>query len=1073
MKNYIVSFLAAAFLLSAADAPDGINYQGKLFEGGGPVDGETRDFRFRLFTDVNGDGDFDDPNDTLSWTDGDTSGVEINGGLFSVVLDGISDYLDHDSLYLAVFVKKPSETDYTFLGSERLWSAPYALKAAGSVGGSGADNYLARWDGTTNLQSSSVYVTDGGNVGIGTASPSEKLTVTGDVGLREGALWQPVYPSDDGLVLYLPFREGTGTTTYDKSPYGNDGTIYGAAWTDGKYGKALEFDGSNDYVSLPDNSILDFDASSSFTWAVWIKTTCPWSSGDRVVIGWRDSEDINPFIRIIVKYNGLVGFTYRDAGGTWTNRVESSPNTVNDGNWHFIVAVRDKSSANPNKLYVDGVLVDESTDPTTLGFDVDHHEIGRDYISGAYFDGTIDEVRIYNRALSAEEIRVHYLHCLQSHGYIMADNFKVINTSADELLRVTSSGNVGIGTTSPNELLTVEGVLSLVETSAPSATLGYGKLYVKSSDGKLYFMDDGGTEYDLTAGGGTPGGGNGAVQFNNSGSFGGDENNLFWDNTNKRLGIGTASPGSKLDVEGGYILVTNSETGSGELRIGAVNGLPGLYSNVSGKPMAIRSDTGLRLAGHAVHMATGTPDLNIDVSGNVGIGTTSPEYKLDVEGDVDLNYNRLRNTILFPTGYDGRSANLMLPAFSDLVYYAVERGLSVTVNRGPDAGSLSDIFDLHRNSGAVWNNVNTTPVTITIDLNGTPYVKLIGIAFGSRNSQAIDYQIEVYEDDDNNGTYQWTTIANVTGNSSYEVAHYVDMWRVDQIRIHVTDAGDGDHDGDLNIATIQVTSPLSGKATGHLLDVGGDTMYGDLYIMNNGNLGIGTTSPNELLTVEGVLSLVETSAPSATSGYGKLYVKSSDGKLYFMDDGGTEYDLTAGGGTPGGGNGAVQFNNSGSFSGDENNLFWDNTNKRLGIGTASPGSRLDVEGGYILVTNSEAGSGELRIGAVNGLPGLYSNVSGKPMAIRSDTGLRLAGHAVHMATGTPDLNIDVSGNVGIGTTSPTEKLDVEGNIEMNSNQIKNVATPTTGESAVGYAVSTEFLYGDEKASSTNFKLYWR
>jgi len=61
------------------------------------------------------------------------------------------------------------------------------------------------------------------------------------------------------------------------------------------------------------------------------------------------------------------------------------------------------------------------------------------------------------------------------------------------------------------------------------------------------------------------------------------------------------------------------------------------------------------------------------------------------------------------------------------------------------------------------------------------------------------------------------------------------------------------------------------------------------------NVGIGATNPNEKLTVEGALSLDEIAAPSADSGYGKVYVKSSDSSLYFKDDGGTEYDLTTGG----------------------------------------------------------------------------------------------------------------------------------------------------------------------------------
>ena len=66
--------------------------------------------------------------------------------------------------------------------------------------------------------------------------------------------------------------------------------------------------------------------------------------------------------------------------------------------------------------------------------------------------------------------------------------------------------------------------------------------------------------------------------------------------------------------------------------------------------------------------------------------------------------------------------------------------------------------------------------------------------------------------------------------------------------------------------------------------------------INAGNFGIGTTSPNERLTVYGALSLDEMSAPSATSGYGKIYVK-TDNKLYFKSDAGTEYDLTAAGGS--------------------------------------------------------------------------------------------------------------------------------------------------------------------------------
>lgn len=76
-------------------------------------------------------------------------------------------------------------------------------------------------------------------------------------------------------------------------------------------------------------------------------------------------------------------------------------------------------------------------------------------------------------------------------------------TTPTEVVRIKYDGAVGLGTTSPNERLTVNGNLALVEGTAPSATASYGKLYVKSSDSNLYFKNDGGTETQLS---GTSGG---------------------------------------------------------------------------------------------------------------------------------------------------------------------------------------------------------------------------------------------------------------------------------------------------------------------------------------------------------------------------------------------------------------------------------------------------------------------------------------------------------------------------------------------------------------------------------------
>ena len=73
--------------------------------------------------------------------------------------------------------------------------------------------------------------------------------------------------SEDGLVSLWNLNENSGTIVYD-SEDGNDGTIYGASWTEGVSGSALKFDGKNDYVIVPDADNLDITQSLSImAWA--------------------------------------------------------------------------------------------------------------------------------------------------------------------------------------------------------------------------------------------------------------------------------------------------------------------------------------------------------------------------------------------------------------------------------------------------------------------------------------------------------------------------------------------------------------------------------------------------------------------------------------------------------------------------------------------------------------------------------------------------------------------------------------------------------------------------------------
>ncbi len=72
--------------------------------------------------------------------------------------------------------------------------------------------------------------------------------------------------ASSGEVLVLHFDEGSGTVAKDESGHGNDGTVYGATWVEGKYGKALSFDGMNDYVDVGNPSFLSNTAGSISFW---------------------------------------------------------------------------------------------------------------------------------------------------------------------------------------------------------------------------------------------------------------------------------------------------------------------------------------------------------------------------------------------------------------------------------------------------------------------------------------------------------------------------------------------------------------------------------------------------------------------------------------------------------------------------------------------------------------------------------------------------------------------------------------------------------------------------------------
>jgi len=201
----------------------------------------------------------------------------------------------------------------------------------------------------------------------------------------------------DGLVLRLPLDEGTGSTAVDKSGYGNDGTITGASWAGGKFGKALSFT-TNDYVIISWDSSLDIiDAFTICMKAKW--TTLPSVNVvDQILISQQDGAGTGRSI--------LFGRKTDDNICSYLSGADfSSGVTIVAGEWYDIVLVYDGADL---IFYINGDLKAQNTQA------IDEGATG-DYVLGIHkslvdqpLDGVIDEVRIYDRALSADEVLDEY-----------------------------------------------------------------------------------------------------------------------------------------------------------------------------------------------------------------------------------------------------------------------------------------------------------------------------------------------------------------------------------------------------------------------------------------------------------------------------------------------------------------------------------------------------------------------------------------------------------------------------------------------------------------------------------------
>ena len=171
------------------------------------------------------------------------------------------------------------------------------------------------------------------------------------------------------------------------------GILYdNASWvSEGKFNGAIEFDGSSDYIKVVSPDDVP-SGNSHYTIEAWIK---PDAMGTRGIVGWGNSGLTNQVNALRLTSDGI--------SNHWCNNdlVVTTGSLV--GDWHHVVAEFDGTT---RKIYLDGVLVG-SDKPSGHNAAIANFRVGSTN-SGEWFDGLIDEVAIYDKALTQEEIIEHY-----------------------------------------------------------------------------------------------------------------------------------------------------------------------------------------------------------------------------------------------------------------------------------------------------------------------------------------------------------------------------------------------------------------------------------------------------------------------------------------------------------------------------------------------------------------------------------------------------------------------------------------------------------------------------------------
>ena len=204
-----------------------------------------------------------------------------------------------------------------------------------------------------------------------------------------------IYAADKSLVLHLSFDEGSGDTVKDHSSYGNDAKVKGAKWGEGKFGGGMKF-GANAFCEIADSDSLDL--TTALTISMWTKVSKAGDtqSGLEKQPAWQDGE-----YNLCPEYGGGVLLQAKDLPAACADTA-ITPTNVLDNKWHSIAGTWDGKVI---KVYIDGEMKKELPCVGKLKVGNGAAYVGSRGGKARWVLGSLDEIKVYNRALLPAEIK--------------------------------------------------------------------------------------------------------------------------------------------------------------------------------------------------------------------------------------------------------------------------------------------------------------------------------------------------------------------------------------------------------------------------------------------------------------------------------------------------------------------------------------------------------------------------------------------------------------------------------------------------------------------------------------------